>query len=384
MSAHKHDLEARALLAERIAGLPAALAEAATAPLPGDAESFRSFAASDRFIASGGGLSEGPARVLVALLRRMGRDARFVSQSELARIPDAGADVAGAALVLFSQGLAPNARLPLSWLGPGLVDVARPIGEKVMARGLLVTSVQPGDAGDAGVGGLARRLRDAGHLVWTLPPREEGRLLLRVIGPAVSTLAAIRLAHALAGRALDSGSLATLNDVVARALNAPAPDLFGAERRPIALIAEPALVELMMPLRWKLLEGLRVPDPPVWDPLQVAHGPLQSIYDERVTLLVLRTRGGVGDARDDALFGRLRAVLRTEGEDPPHRWLELRAVSAGPLAVLELDARLDAALLATLARHPLALDDWPARGLDGPIYDADPLSLQLARQGEDT
>ena len=62
-----------------------------------------------RYVVTGGGLSEGPARVLVALLRGAGRDARFVPQSafvDWTEPPDEQC-----ALVLFSQGLAPNARL---------------------------------------------------------------------------------------------------------------------------------------------------------------------------------------------------------------------------------------------------------------------------------
>jgi hypothetical protein len=282
-------------------------------------------------------------------------------------------ELGGATLVLFSQGLAPNARLPLPWLGAGICG---PDGARVFARGLLVTSIVPAsDAGDAGVAGIARRLVDAGQLVWTLPPAREDRLLLRVLGPAVAVLAAIRLADAITSAANEhEGAVdaAELRARVERGL-AGGVDLFGDARRPIAIVAEPPLCELAMPLRWKLLEGLRVPDPPLWDPLQVAHGPLQALYPERATILALRsaaTDSTTGKVMDD-LFARLRSVLHPERQ----RWIELRA-APGPLALLELDARLDAALLATLARHPLSLDDWPTRGHDGAVYDVDPQLLR--------
>jgi hypothetical protein len=225
--------------------------------------------------------------------------------------------------------------------------------------------VQPGAATAPGIDGLARRLLDAGHVVWTLPPAREDGLLLRVLGPAVAQLAALRIVEYVTGtQLLDLSSIPT----AARRAQASGPDLFGDARRPIAIVAAPALAELAMPLRWKLLEGLRVPDPSVWDPLQVAHGPLQSIYDERMTLLCLRCRD---DGADD-LFARLRAVLSNER----HTLVELRAASAAPAAIVELDAFLDAALVATLTRHPLALDDWPTKGRDGPLYDVDPVLLR--------
>jgi hypothetical protein len=335
------------ILSERMGELPTAIAHASLAAVP---EAIRALAGGELpVVATGGGLSEGPARVLVALLQGAGRRARFVPQSAFA----VGPNVADprALLVMFSQGLAPNARFPLPHV-------------RSFAHALLVSSVR------AGAGNLASErvlaLRDAGCHVWSLPPASEDRLLLRVVGPGVSLVAALRIAATLAPESL-SASFDGLGGVVARALLAPASDLFGDARRPIVIVAAPQLVELAMPLRWKLLEGLRIGDPPVWDPLQFAHGPLQSVFDERTSFIFLRC---ASDA-SDALFVRLRDVL-AQAAPGLHHVVELRATLDSPLAVVELDALLDAALLATLARHPLALDDWPCRGKDGPLYDLSP------------
>ena len=369
MSAHP----SLTLLAERAASIPAALELAGAAPLPFDAPSLATWRASARFVITGGGLSEGPARVLASLLSSAGRDARFVPQSAFCdRARDAGPDCA---LVLFSQGLAPNARLPLPWLGEGIVGSE---GRAACARGLLVTSVVPGLASATTVDGIARRLLQHGHLVWTLPPEREDRLLLRIVGPAVAIVAAIRLAAAIAPECYPAVDGARYAELARDGLAVPGADLFGDDRRAIAIVATPALMELAMPLRWKLLEGLRISEPPVWDPLQVAHGPLQSFYDERITLVALRTSDD-----DEELFARLRAVLRDGGSaspSAPHRYLELAATAPHPHALVELDAQLDAHLLATLARHPLALDDWPSRGKDGPIYDFSPGSAPFVKE----
>ncbi|MEO6951260.1 MAG: hypothetical protein ABI321_05550 [Polyangia bacterium] len=316
------------LLAERIGTIPAMLTMAVAIPLP---DGIERLAAMDRVVVTGGGMSEGPARVLVALLLRAGRHATFVSQSRFVDWPEPPAP--RTALVLFSQGLAPNARLPLPY--------ARGFGTS-----LLVTSVSE-------AGGVA--------MVWTLPPACEDRLLLRVVGPSVALCAAVRIAHAVTGRSED---LSVLPGVVARRLAEPAPDLFGASRRPLALVVDDRLIDVAMPLRWKLLEGLRVNDPPVWDVLQVAHGPLQSFYEHETTLLVVRG----APARHAGLYDGLRSVL-VPGR---HRVVELDATLEGDAAIVELDVALDAALLATLRHHPVTLDDWPSRGLDGPLYDVRP------------
>ena len=335
------------LLASRLEGLPAQLALALRTSLPGRPPQWAKLAAMRRFVVTGGGLSEGPARVLVARLQRAGREARFEPQSAFLVERDCGA---GSAVILFSQGLAPNARLPL----PAMIS---------SEAALLVTSV----VADHAMSKHVRSLVAAGHLVWTLPPEREDGLLLRVVGPAIALLAALRIAEALTGASASRPNVfASLPDLAQRVLAAPGPDLFGGARRPIAIVTEPSLLELAMPLRWKLLEGLRVPDPPVWDPLQVAHGPLQSFYEHPLTILMLRTASG----EHDESFARLEQVLRADR----HHVVELRASPASasmdiPLALLELDAALNAALLATLQAHPIALDDWPARGLDGPLYD---------------
>lgn len=313
------------LLGERIATIPAALAETLATPLPDGIERLASM---HRFVVTGGGMSEGPARVLTALLRRAGRDAVFVAQSRFVEWPEPPAP--RTALVLFSQGLAPNARLPLPHAS-------------AFGASLVVTSKHE-------VHGVS--------MVWTLPPASEDRLLLRVVGLSVALCAAVRLAHAITGRTED---LAMLPAVVARRLAEPAVDL---SRGPLALVVDDRLIDLAMPLRWKLLEGLRVGDPPVWDVLQVAHGPLQSFYEHETTLLLVRGT----PARHDALFAGLRAVLSPER----HRVVELRATLEGDAAIVELDAALDAALLTTLRHHPISLDDWPSRGLDGPLYDVSP------------
>lgn len=330
-----------ALLTERVLSIPSVL----DAVLKNGAPSgIARITAAPHFVITGGGFSEGPARTLVALLNRHFRErgslrtARYVPLSTFAaaKLPSFNA-----ALILFSQGLAPNARLPLAHLD-------------AFSSALVFTSVGPQEA-------LRRQFSDRGVIFWQHPPAREDRLLVRVVGPAAA------LACGLLFLSLFSGSEppANLSARYAEGLFAHSEmELFGDARRPIAFVGGDALCELLFPLRWKLLEGLRVPDPPVWDLMQVVHGPLQSFYESPITLLGFEQR----EAQHEApLFSRLASLLDARR----HRLLRLQIDGADGVSLLYADAILNAAFLRTLKAHPLKLDDWPLRGADGALYAID-------------
>jgi hypothetical protein len=92
--------------------------------------------------------------------------------------------------------------------------------------------------------------------------------------------------------------------------------------------------------------------------LQFAHGPLQTFYGQRLTLLVLEAGSG------SPLLGRLARTLDAER----HRILHLPSTRADELAFFEHAAAIDGLLLATLEAAPRDLFDWPARDGDGPLY----------------
>ena len=101
--------ESGQLLTERLDRVPRALREALYQPalrVPFDPRTLR------RIRVTGLGSSEAQARLLAALLSEYaGFDARFVPTGELVAGPPPGA--ADEALVVFSQGLSPNARFAL-------------------------------------------------------------------------------------------------------------------------------------------------------------------------------------------------------------------------------------------------------------------------------
>lgn len=337
----------RSLVEMRLAMLPDALRATLAVPCPALS------AAPGRVLATGGGLSEGPARFLVALLVESGVPAEYVPLSEFcAPALPRPADV----LVIFSQGLAPNARFPL-------------LHTRAFQRTLLVTSVRPDeDAPRDDVRRLAAEAQARGVEIVRVPPDDERGLLLRVLGPPIAALAAARLAISparAAGRD-HSNLLDSIPAIYDRALAAEAaPLLVDGELAPIALVAPGRYAEACHALRWKLLEGLLVPDPLIWDVLQVAHGPFQSFYDRRHTLIVLERAAATHEA---PLIAKLAEVLVPDR----HRLHHLPSSLPGALAYFEHDAHLDAHLRATLRAHPVPLDAWPGQGKDGPLYEIAP------------
>ncbi|MFO0630806.1 MAG: hypothetical protein U0325_34980 [Polyangiales bacterium] len=318
------------LLAARVAALPAVLDETLRAPLPALPPPRR------RTLGDHGvGGSEGPARVMAGALRRARGDA--ASFVPLSRFACDGGSLRGDVLVVFSQGLCPNARIALTHKGFALTLVvsARPVAD--------VTAV----------------LRH--------PPEDEGAMLARVQGPPAATLQGLRVVASLGGPDVPAG----LVGAVRAALAAPAPvlDL----RRPVALLRCDDELELGHGLRWKWLEATRRSDVAVYDALGFAHGPLQCCA-ERGAQVVLLTRD---DPREGALWARVRAVLAETG-CAVHT---LAASLPGAWSFFEHDARWSATLCASLAAAgDVDLLRWPTQGRDGPLYDLDaPLTAPTGR-----
>lgn len=318
-----------ATLTARVASIPGALRLAAAVPLPALSRAPRTV------VTTGIGASEGPARLLACTLADAGIAARFVSLARFAHESPA-ADL----LVVFSQNLSPNARLALTR------------DHRFGAR-WLVTSA--GYAPGVSVReSLLERYRAEGVVPILVPPASEDGMLLRVVGPAVASLMALRIAALAADEHLKLPDLAD----AARAYVTPAV-VDALDTQPVALVAAGVSVDSLHGHRWKLLEALLRDDPPVWDALQVAHGPLQTIHNRAQTLLVLST------PRATSLVSRLQAALSPQH----HRIVVWTSQHDDALAFFEHSATIDACLLATLRAHPRNLFTWPGRGGDAPLYD---------------
>ena len=122
-----------------------------------------------------------------------------------------------------------------------------------------------------------------------------------------------------------------------------------------------ARVGFDLDLRFKVLEGMLRPLPPMWDVLELAHGPFQQAVKTPATFLAL-TRHGAPD--EGPLLDRFEAML-----DPGrHTLLRLPASLPAPLAVLEHEMQLNALLLRDLEARAVDQVGWPGRGGDAPLY----------------
>jgi creatinine amidohydrolase len=130
----------------------------------------------------------------------------------------------------------------------------------------------------------------------------------------------------------------------------------------LALLVTGTHGELVHNLRYKVLEGMLLPEPPVWDLLQMAHGPFQQVYDRRATFLAL-TRPDA--AHEEPLLARFERML----EPARHRLIRLPATLPGPLAVFEHEALLNELLLRYVAALRIDQTRWPGRGRDAPLYE---------------
>lgn len=359
----------RALIASRIASAAAAVA---AVPEVFDALLERPARLPRCLVATGIGTSEGHARHLAEVAARwLGQPARFASTGSLAASPPPGSEQDW--LVVFSQGLSPNARHAL---------------RQVEAWGgvLLVTglSLAPGAPPvDPEKREWLVELERRGVVRIELPCGAEYGALIRVVGARVGYAVAWSILRTLALRRLeDVGALAIAPEALARAqrdadreaLRVIAQgervgDFLGPDRM-LLLVGDPGMSELCDHLALKLAEGMLRPQPRVVDVLHFAHGPLQSLATTPASILHLAAGG-----TQSPWAARLAASL-----DPAiHDLRRVRSSLALPFAAIELEAIFDAWILRQLEETETDLVAWPGAAREAALYGAGP---ELAAAGE--
>lgn len=301
-------------------------------------------ASARRFEVTGIGASEGPARLLVHALLEAGRLARFLP---IASFTEPRGDPESALLV-FSQGLSPNALLALRQ--------SRRFGASVLftATKHLETS--------GSVRGTARdEFVSSGGLVWSHPPDAEAGTLVRLVGPSCAFLASLRFVSALLGDERSVDFLSKLERVPEAALRVGTTAAPSPKHERVAFVGLGVDAALLSPLAWKWQEGLYTPLPPSFDVLSFVHGPLQSLDDEPTTLVLCK---GAPTRASRDLLERFRRVLH----GTRHHLVELDAQLPGPLAWFEFDVATTLVILDEMERRDLDPSVWPARDRDPPLY----------------
>lgn len=345
MSVDQRSDDGLAILRGRQARLPAALREALTAPLALDAVT-RALRSARAVVTTGVGCSLAHARYLSWLLRtHAGLPSWDVPTGSFLVPPRSDSVPKDDVLVVFSQGLSPNARFPLAH--------ARSY------RALVLVTAAEGDSAERAA--AVRAAASAGAIVVRMPCAPEYEVLMRVVGPMVGFAVALRIAHA-AGVEVD-----VTPEPIARAVESAASraraSLEGVDARvfadPITIVGTSGYAQHAHNLCGKVQEGMYLPWPQAVDALELAHGSIQEASGKPRTFIAL----GHGGPHEDALFARARQVSESQ-----HRWLRFDAHLEGPLAVLEHEAMINELVLASIAARRLDQQQWPGKGRDGPLY----------------
>jgi creatinine amidohydrolase len=129
----------------------------------------------------------------------------------------------------------------------------------------------------------------------------------------------------------------------------------------LIFVASGAHTERLENLRLKFMEGTLRPAPPVWDLLDLAHGPFQQMFDGRATIVTF-TRADAPAERE--LLARFAEMI-----DPArHRLVRLASDLPGPFAIFEHEALMNEVVLRYIAERKIDPRRWPGKDADGPLY----------------
>lgn len=339
-----------ALLEKRLGQIPATLSGMlARNPAPLKPATL----ASTHFIITGTGSSEAHARYLTMLLNLYTpRAAAYLPLSGFTALQQPA--FAGKTLVVFSQGVSPNAQLALR----------RRSG---FAHTVLFTATTPATALAAGKkdrAELLQQLLDEGSELIEFPLAEEYTTLIRFVGPMAGYLACLQFTAQLAGCRfkipLASDILHQLDaqppaEMLEAMLNTPTRFAAG-----FSLVTAAPISEFAQNLACKFMEGVFWPCPPISDFLQFAHGPFQQTTAHPHPIVILQ-----GDAPVEAeLVNRSLAMLRAVGLEA---WVI--HIDAPPLiSIFGFEAALNRLILSLMKQFGTDQINWPGKGRDDQLY----------------
>jgi creatinine amidohydrolase len=338
------------LLAGRLARIPGILADMlARGPRPLGPATLQA----RRFIVTGTGSSEAHARYLAMLLNlHTDRAASYLPLSGFVDSPAGAFD--GKTLVVFSQGVSPNAQIALRQ-------------RRRFAHTVLFSATNPDTARAAGKVDRAALLQailaDGGELI-EFPLAEEYTTLIRFVGPLAGYLACLQFAAQFACCRFRPPGAADILPL----LETPAPaDLLDAMLRlPSAfsqgfnLVTAAPISDFAQNLACKFMEGLFWPCPPISDFLQFAHGPFQQMTAHPHPVVILQG----GTAAEAELVARSVRMLREVGLSA----FVVRVDAPALTSIFGFEAALNAVVFAVMRHLRTDQVNWPGKGRDDLLY----------------
>lgn len=338
------------LLARRLAQIPGILTDMLRR---GPALLKPATLAAQRFVVTGTGSSEAHARYLAMLLNlHTGRSAAYLPLSGFVD-PPAGA-FREKTLVVFSQGVSPNAQIALRRRGD-------------FAHTVLFTATNPETARAAGKpdrAALLQQILDEGGDLVEFPLAEEYTTLIRFVGPMAGYLACLQFAARFAGcRFHPPGE----GDILPLLATPPPPDLLDAMiRLPSAfapgfnLVTAAPISDFAQNLACKFMEGLYWSCPPISDFLQFAHGPFQQMNAHPHPVVILQG----GAPAEAELVARSVKMLRDVGLSA----FVVRVDAPALTSIFGFEAALNALVFAVMRHQRIDQVNWPGKGRDDLLY----------------
>jgi hypothetical protein len=338
------------LLASRLADIPGILAGMLAAPPP---TLLPATLASRRFIVTGTGSSEAHARYLAMLLN-------LYTDRAAAYLPLSGFTVADRAafadktLVVFSQGVSPNAQIALNRRGD-------------FAHAILFTATTPQAARAAGKADRAALLQgilDGGGELIEFPLAEEYTTLIRFVGPLAGYLAALQFAARFAGCRFPQPEAS----VILPLLEARPPDdlraamigLPSAFSQGFNLVTAAPISDFAQNLACKFMEGVFWPCPPISDFLQFAHGPFQQMNAHPKPVIILQG----GSAAEADMVDRSVRMLRDAGLGA----FVIRVEAPTLYSIFGFEAALNSLVFDVMKHLRVDQVNWPGKGRDDLLY----------------
>ena len=308
---------------------------------------------SQRFIVTGTGSSEAHARYLATLLNL--HTDRAAAYLPLSGFVDASSDIfAGKTLVVFSQGVSPNAQIALQ-------------RGRDFAHTVLFTATTPEAAEAAGKPERARLLHTliarGGELV-EFPLAEEYTTLIRFVGPLAGYLATLQFAAQFPGSRVLVPDAATLAPLLAATAPGKLRDamcqLPSAFAGGFNLITAAPISDYSQNLACKFMEGLYWNCPAISDFLQFAHGPFQQMTAHPKPAIILQGNGS-GEAE---MVQRSVDMLRGVGANA-----YVIQIDAPPLlSIFGFEAALNDLVFAVMRHLRVDQVNWPGKGRDDLLY----------------
>ncbi len=306
-----------------------------------------------RFVVTGTGSSEAHARYLAMLLNLYTeRSASFLPLSGFVDAPKE--NFAGRTLVVFSQGVSPNAQIALQRGGD-------------FEHTILFTATTPEAALAAGKLDRARLLTDllnAGGELVEFPLAEEYTTLIRFVGPLAGYLATMQFAAQFDCARFSLPSSADLQPLLAAraplVLQDAMCNLPSAFAGGFNLITAAPISDFSQNLACKFMEGLFWNCPAISDFLQFAHGPFQQMTAHPKPAIILQ-----GDGRGEAkMVERSVAMLRGIGATA----FVIQIPAPPLLSIFGFEAALNDLVFAVMRHLKVDQVNWPGKGRDDLLY----------------